>query len=111
MPVVPLNIESKIIFKIFNDGYENMTLKHRVIEDSGNIKLDLQFPEGNLLGATKNKLTIVLSFKSAAPVSFTTKLEFLDDNSNNYIIPVSCTVDNCIFTNFPFLQRTRGEYI
>ncbi len=52
-----------------------------------------------------------MCFRSeAAPVSFTTKVNFFDEQGNQYVIPVSGTADNCLFTNFPFMQRHRGEY-
>ena len=31
LPVVPLDIESKCIFKVYNDGYENLNLKYKII--------------------------------------------------------------------------------
>ena len=44
------------------------------------------------------------------PFSFTTQVDFLDDNGRNYSIPISGTTDNCLLTNYPFLQRNPGEY-
>ena len=30
LPVVPLNVESKCVFRILNDGYENLNLKSHI---------------------------------------------------------------------------------
>ena len=55
LPVVPLDIESRCVFRIINDGYENLTLKHEILNDVGNIPIKLEFPEGKTLGVTKPK--------------------------------------------------------
>lgn len=39
MPVVPLNIESRCSFKLVNDGYENLNVKYRVMDELGNLNL------------------------------------------------------------------------
>lgn len=51
-----------------------------------------------------------MAFTAKKPMSFSTKIEFKDNNSNAYTIPVSGTADNCVFTNFPFMQRNKGAY-
>ena len=58
LPVVPLNIDAKCVFRVINDGYENITLKHRILEELGNINLSVRFPEGKNLGITKNRLKV-----------------------------------------------------
>jgi len=55
LPVVPLDIESRCTFRIINDGYENLTLKHEILNDVGNLPIKLEFPEGRTLGVTKPK--------------------------------------------------------
>ena len=55
IPVVPLDIESRCVFKIINDGYENLTLKYEVFSDIGKLPIRLEFPEGRTLGVTKPK--------------------------------------------------------
>lgn len=52
------------------------------------------------------RLKIEAQFSSKQPISFTTKLEFLDSDGRSYLIPISGTTDNCLFTNFPYFQRT-----
>ena len=64
LPVVPLNIEAKCTFKIINDGYDSITLKYRVLEELGNLNLRCDFPEGNTLGVSKNKLKVDVYFIS-----------------------------------------------
>ena len=105
LPVVPLNIQATCLFRIVNDGYENLNLKYKIIQDISNINVDLNFLEGKNLGITKNRLKIQAFFKSNKPLSFTTRIEFYDDTGRIYTIPISGTSDNCLFTNFAFLQR------
>lgn len=45
MPVVPLNVYSRCVFKIFNDGYDNLNVNYRIVDDIGLIKLECQFPD------------------------------------------------------------------
>jgi len=42
-------------------------------------------------------------------MSFCLKLEFIDDMNRSFIIPVSGTTDNCIFTNYTYLLRNEGK--
>jgi hypothetical protein len=35
LPVVPLGTDSRCVFKIINDGYDNLTLNYRIVEDLG----------------------------------------------------------------------------
>lgn len=50
-------------------------------------------------------MKVEVSFLHNKPVSFTTKIDFIDENSKIYSIPVSGTTDNSLFTNFPYFQR------
>lgn len=74
IPVSPLGIESKAVFRVINDGYENLTLKYEIIEELGNLQVELRFPEGRTIGITKNRARVEVVFKHAKPISFTTKL-------------------------------------
>lgn len=46
-----------------------------------------------------------LSFAYNKPVSFTKKLDFYDNDGRAYSIPISGTTDNCLLTNYSFIQR------
>ena len=104
MPIVPLGIQTKCQFKVINDGYENLTLKENFANDfNGN--LNIKYLEGKNLGVTKNKIKLEVNFQSEKPFSFTTKLDFIDNDGRSYTIPVSATTDNCLFTNYSYIQR------
>jgi len=103
LPIVPLEIESRCSFRIYNDGYENLTLKHLIPNDIGNIPIRLDFPEGQNLGVTRDKIRVDAVFMSKKPISFTTEIHFKDDNNNVYPIKISGTADNCMLTNYPYL--------
>lgn len=71
MPVVPLNTESRCTFEIFNDGYENLNLKHIVVQELSNIDITLSYPNGCNLGITRKKIKVEAAFKHDRPLSFT----------------------------------------
>ena len=48
-------------------------------------------------------------FTSSKPLSFTTFIDFFDDEGNKFSIPISGTTDNSIFTIFSFMQRNPDE--
>lgn len=55
LPVVPLGVPSKCVFRIFNDGYENMALKELVHQEMENLNLKVSFLDGKTLGITKSR--------------------------------------------------------
>jgi len=48
-------------------------------------------------------------FTSSKPLSFTTFIDFFDDEGNKFSIPISGTTDNSVFTIFSFMQRNPDE--
>lgn len=113
MPVVPVGVTSKCIFRILNDGYENLNLNHSIPQNLSKMdKFDFQvnYIDGKNLGVTKSKLRIEVSFTSKYARNFTTKLEFIDDQGWTYNIPVSGIADNSILTNCNYLTRCLDEY-
>ncbi len=104
LPVVPLNIESSIKFKIKNDGYEYSKIFHKIDSQMGLLPIEVRYLDDHSIGYMKNELRMELCFKSAKPLSFTCKLIFFDnDNVESYIM-VAGTTDNCLFSNFSFFQ-------
>ncbi len=75
----------------------------------GVLPIQINYPEGNTLGINNTKIKVEVVFMSTRPLSFSTKLEFEDDNKR-YPITVSGTADNSILTNFPFFQRSSDDY-
>lgn len=55
LPVVPLNIVSKCLFRVINDGYENMALKANISKEYGPLNIEAEFVDGHTLGITKSK--------------------------------------------------------
>ncbi|KAM3143753.1 Encoded by [Paramecium bursaria] len=110
LPCVPLNVEASCTFRILNDGYENLNLRHKVYGEEGNINIHLRFPEGNNIGMSKKRLRVDALFQSSKPLSFTTRIEFYDEVGKVYTIPVSGTADNCLLSNYSYLQRQQGYF-
>jgi len=57
LPVVPLNIWSRCLFRVINEGYDNLNLKYNLIQEEGirNFKLELDFIEGQTLDNVTKK--------------------------------------------------------
>ena len=71
--------------------------------------ITLEYPDGKNLGVTKAKVKVEAKFKFSVPLSFTTFIDFIDDEGKKFQIPISGTTDNSIFTNFSFIQRYPDE--
>jgi len=91
-------------------GYESLEVKYRLPTDNIRIPLTINFPEGQQLGITKPKIPVEILFQSAKPISFCAKIEFLDNDSGSYTLPVSGTTDNCILTCHHYLQHNVDFY-
>lgn len=109
LPIVPIGLQSKVMFQIINSGYENVDLTIKLPTEEGDIPLELNFPDGISLGVTKAKIYVEAVFTSKRPLSFTAKIDFLDGDGNRFSIPISGTTDNSLFTIFPFIQRHMDE--
>jgi hypothetical protein len=109
MPIVPLGVESRCSFRIENEGYQNLLLKHYLAQDIGAINLIVK-PETKNMGSGTNSIRVDCSFVNQKPISFTTKLIFEDEAKQVYPIFVSGTTDNCLLTNFPFFLVNGDEY-
>ena len=103
MPPVPLGVQSQMTFRIQNNGYDNLELQYRLPPDTSHAPLSLEFPDGHMIGMARENLDVVVSFTSPKPISFTSNLEFLDEDGNRYSIPISGVSDNCILSTHPFL--------
>lgn len=58
LPVVPLGVESKAVFVVVNQGYENLELRHRLPADTTKVPLRLEFPEGMVVSKAKKELPV-----------------------------------------------------
>ena len=86
-----------------------MTLHPKLANEVGKLPIKIEFPEGAEIGVTKQKIKVEASFKFSTPLSFTTFIEFYDDEGNKFSIPISGTTDNSIFSVFSFMQRNFDE--
>lgn len=100
LPTVPLNTESSSRFVIINDGYIKTHLSHTIAKHVQDTDFKVTFVNGNHLNASKNLCIVEISFVARAPVSFTTRIDFEDNNKKAYSITVSGTADNFLFSNF-----------
>eukprot|EP00818_Percolomonas_sp_WS_P004310 CAMPEP_0117456020 /NCGR_PEP_ID=MMETSP0759-20121206/11661_1 /TAXON_ID=63605 /ORGANISM="Percolomonas cosmopolitus, Strain WS" /LENGTH=2921 /DNA_ID=CAMNT_0005249345 /DNA_START=158 /DNA_END=8920 /DNA_ORIENTATION=- len=111
LPVVPLGIKSRAIFQVINEGYENLELKYRLPADTSRVPIQLNFIEGKKLSTEKQSVPVEVFFESKKPMSFTAKIDFYDNEDNRFSIPVTCTSDNCLLTNYPYLVYNKDSYM
>ncbi|CAK9109555.1 unnamed protein product [Durusdinium trenchii] len=110
LPIVPLGIRSRCLFYIVNEGYESLDVQYRLPNDQIRIPLTINFPEGQQIGITKPKIPVEIFFQSNKPISFCAKIEFLDNESGSYVLPVSGTTENCILTCHHYLHNNTDFY-
>lgn len=72
-------MQSKCLFRILNDGYENLSLNYKINKEYGDIGLELDFIDGKNLGITKNKLKLEAKFSFKKAISFSVPIDFYDD--------------------------------
>lgn len=111
LPIVPLGVRSRCLFYIINEGYESLEVKYRLPTDNIRIPLTINFPEGQQLGITKPKIPVEILFQSSHKASsFCAKIEFLDNDSGCYSLPVSGTTENCVLTTHHYLHYNDEFY-
>eukprot|EP01049_Picozoa_sp_SAG25_P000345 SAG25_NODE_11_length_28117_cov_24.264901_6_plen_2767_part_00 len=103
LPTVPVGVRSSTSFYVINEGYDNLELRYKLPADKGRVPLELEFPEKMLIGLSKERLLVEVSFASKKPMSFTAKIDFLDADGNRFSVPVTGTTDNSLFTVYPFI--------
>jgi len=109
LPPVPLDTETKASFMVCHNGYENQELRCKIASDVGKLPIVINFPDGQNLGVTKQKVKCEATFTFSTPLSFTTFIDFFDDEGNKFSIPISGTTDNSVFSVFSFMQRNFDE--
>ena len=89
---------------VCHNGYENLVLKVKIANEVGKLPIEISFEKDDRnLGVTKSKVKVEATFISSKPLSFTTFIDFFDDEGNKFSIPLSGTTDNSLFTVFSFM--------
>ena len=104
LPPVPLGFKTKATFNILNDGYDNLELRYHLPTDTDRLPVEIDFPEGKMIGIAKGSLPVEISLSCDQPMSFTGNIEFLDEDGQRYTIAVTGTVDNSVITAYDFLK-------
>lgn len=113
MPVVPLDTESRCFFRIINEGFQTVTFKAQPSDDFSIIPLKVEFNDGVSLSSRRKAMKVEVSFKSSKPLSFTTRIDIIDDQDGTWSIYCSGTTDNCLLTNCYYFmtEQIPGAYI
>lgn len=103
LPVVPLGHTSRASFYVVNEGYDNLQIEHCLPADSLRVPLSIDFPEGTLVGVSKDRLLCTISFSSRRATAFTANVEFIDTEGVRYPLKVSAATDNSLISLQCFL--------
>ena len=109
MPSVPLNVTSRALFHVTNDGYDNLDLTYK-LPINCQVPLTVEFPKGQSIGLGTDKIPVIVSFQSEKAISLHTKIDFFDADGSCYSINVTGCSDNSLFTNYGFLQTYADNY-
>ena len=105
MPIGPVGIESRAFLLLENHGYDTITISRwRVSNCYPALDVQLLFHEGKLLSLSKKYLKVEVICRASEALSVTTHLEFFDEFGNKYELPVSCTFDRCLMTNYSYME-------
>ncbi|GMF18052.1 unnamed protein product [Phytophthora lilii] len=105
LPTVPLGVATSARFQVHATGYDHLELAWRIPLDTSRAPLTVLFPRGKTLSMACPSLPVELRFSSAASVAFNARLEFFDADGNSFALPVAGCAENCLFTNYNFLQN------
>eukprot|EP00755_Sulcionema_specki_P010722 Sspe_Gene.7078::Locus_2392_Transcript_2_2_Confidence_0.625_Length_8917::g.7078::m.7078 len=113
MPVVPLEVPSRTVISINNEGYEALELKWRLPGaekplEMGPLPISLNFPEGATISQHHSQLAVEVVCMTKKPIAFTASIDFCDDEDGVFSIPVTFISENCLLTVFPFLLQSKG---
>eukprot|EP01065_Artemidia_motanka_P047272 TRINITY_DN736_c0_g1_i2.p1 TRINITY_DN736_c0_g1~~TRINITY_DN736_c0_g1_i2.p1 ORF type:complete len:2968 (+),score=1059.89 TRINITY_DN736_c0_g1_i2:73-8904(+) len=113
MPVVPLDVPSRAVFNINNEGYDSLDLRWRLPGsdkwgEQGSLPIQLNFPDGSTISTTSHpQLAVEVICVAKKPSSFTASIDFGDEDDGVFSIPVTFLSDNCLLTTFPYLVSKR----
>ncbi|KAH0577727.1 hypothetical protein SS50377_21081 [Spironucleus salmonicida] len=89
-PNTVVNQPSRIQFNIYNVGFkQNTRLQMYFPPELSKIAFNVIWPFGNVINHMIKYLPVVVSFVSAFPISFNSKIAFLDDNNVPYYVFIS----------------------
>ncbi|GFR48568.1 hypothetical protein Agub_g10470, partial [Astrephomene gubernaculifera] len=111
LPPVPLGLRSTATFYVLNNGYDNLELKHKLPADEGHLPLEVEFPEGTIIGLAKDRLPVVVSFMCPKPMSFTANIDFMDEDGKRFSMPVTGTTDNSLLTHHAFMEINKAHLV
>ena len=104
---VPLGVPSHACVMVVNDGYANLDFKVKMPVDSEKVPIQVDFPEGTMLGVAKSRLPMMITCLSDKPVSFSSTVTLIDHEGTEYTITVSGICENCLLTTSAFMDRHR----
>ncbi|ETN15759.1 hypothetical protein PPTG_21988 [Phytophthora nicotianae INRA-310] len=104
LPTVPLGMTANAQFHVYATGYDHLELNCRVPLDTSRAPLTVLFPRGKTLSMACPSLPVELRFSSTSSVAFNARVEFFDADGNSFALPVAGCAENCLFTNYSFLQ-------
>ncbi|GAB5362482.1 hypothetical protein AAMO2058_000800600 [Amorphochlora amoebiformis] len=109
LPICPLGVSSRAAIKVNNCGYTSQSISYVTSGEIKDIPLKVSFPNGSTLNTRVKTLEAQLTFKSKKPVSFSTKVRFLDSDENAFPLQVIGMTDNCLLSNQDYLTLNASK--
>lgn len=104
LPTVPLGFTATTHFQISAMGYEYLEFAYRVAFDTSRFSMTVLFPQGKILSTACTSVPVEVQFSSTSSVAFNGQLEFFDTEGHVFSLPISGCTENCLLTNYSFLQ-------
>lgn len=124
LPFIPAGGEITSVFSIVNYGCDRTEIRFNIPQEPlskyGN--LELSFPEGRLLKGDGEKLAVIVKYTSNVKdaggakdiknnsTSFAIKVEFLNQISQTFYLPIRGTSDSSLLTLQPYLWSNRQTH-
>lgn len=120
LPILPTGEFAIVSFYVINYGCERAELQSILPDEltSQFVHFELSFPEGRTLKSDGERLKIHLEYSATSqaterrcsgPISFSTKIEFVDTIGRPFFLSVNGTSDNSYFTLSPYIWQRRRD--
>lgn len=103
---VPLGFTATCDFQVINHGYPMLEVDYKLPSEES-VPLDVTFPKGRTLTKGRKQLDVRLRYASDKPVSFLSRIDFVDRIGTKFPISVTGTSDNSLLTLQGFLLMNK----
>eukprot|EP00466_Bigelowiella_natans_P008048 jgi/Bigna1/73806/fgenesh1_pg.26_\ len=107
---IPLGLNSQTVISVINHGYSLLDIDYEVKNKTHNLPINLIFPRGCTVTRSRREAEVIVRYSNKSPSSFTTTIDFLDQETKRFSLPVTGTTDNCLLTIQDFLMKNKNKF-